>query len=341
MAVAGGGATIGGSGVVIITRTPLRITLGGGGTDLPSYYERFGGLVLSAAINRYIYVAINRTFTDDYFLKYARLERVHEIDDIEHPIIREALRLHPIGPSIELVSVADIPASSGLGSSGTFTVGLLRAIYAYLRQSLTTEQNAAEACHIEMNLLGRPVGKQDQYAAAYGGLQYMTLGTDGKVTVAPLGISDDTLLDLQEHLCMFFTGYSRNADSILEEQRAGSNRGESDVVESLHVIKAIGDSSRDALQAGDTGSFAALMNEHWEHKKRRSSSMSNSAIDRWYQAGMDSGALGGKLVGAGSGGFLLFYTRDADRLRAAMNAHNLSEVRFHFDHDGSVVLVRD
>ena len=226
---------------MIITRTPLRITLGGGGTDLPSYYERFGGLVLSAAINRYIYVAINRTFTDDYFLKYALLERVHEIDDIEHPIIREALRLHPIGPSIELVSVADIPASTGLGSSGTFTVGLLRAIYAYLRQSLTTEQNAAEACHVEMDLLGRPVGKQDQYAAAYGGLQYMTFDTDGQVRVEPLGISTDTLLDLQEHLCMFFTGYSRNADSILEEQRAGSNSGESHVVESLHVIKAIGD----------------------------------------------------------------------------------------------------
>lgn len=326
---------------MIITRTPLRITLGGGGTDLPSYYERFGGLVLSAAINRYIYVAINRTFTDDYFLKYAQLERVREIDDIEHPIIREALRVHSIGPSIELVSLADIPASTGLGSSGTFTVGLLRAIYAYLRQSLTTEQNAAEACHIEMDLLGRPVGKQDQYAAAYGGLQYITFDTDGQVKVAPLGISDDTLLDLQEHLCMFFTGYSRDADSILEEQRAGSKSAGSDVMESLHVIKAIGDSSRGALQAGDTGTFAALMNEHWEHKKRRSASMSNSDIDRWYQAGIESGALGGKLVGAGSGGFLLFYTRDTDRLRAAMNAQNLSEVRFHFDHDGSVVLVRD
>jgi D-glycero-alpha-D-manno-heptose-7-phosphate kinase len=326
---------------VIITRTPLRITLGGGGTDVPSYYERFGGLVLSAAINRYVYIAINRTFTDDYFLKYANLERVNDIDAIEHPIIREALRLHPIGPSIELVSVADIPASTGLGSSGTFTVGLLRAIYAYLRQSLTTEQNAAEACHIEMDVLGRPVGKQDQYAAAYGGLQYMTFATDGHVDVAPLGVSNDTLLDLQEHLCMFFTGYSRSADSILEEQRAASNRGETDVVESLHEIKAIGDSSRKALQLGDTGTFAALMNEHWEHKKRRSSSMSNHAIDRWYQVGRDSGALGGKLVGAGSGGFLLFYTKDTDRLRAAMNAEGLSEVRFQFDHDGSVVLVRD
>jgi D-glycero-alpha-D-manno-heptose-7-phosphate kinase len=326
---------------VIITRTPLRITLGGGGTDLPSYYERFGGLVLSAAINRYIYIAINRTFTDDYFLKYSSLERVERIDDIEHPIIREALRLHPIGPSIELVSVADIPASTGLGSSGTFTVGLLRAIYAYLRQSRTIEQNAAEACHIEMDLLGRPVGKQDQYAAAYGGLQYMTLAHDGQVAVAPLGASDDTVLDLQEHLCMFFTGYSRNADSILEEQRVGTERDDADVTDSLHFIKELGDSSRDALQRGDTATFAALMNEHWQHKKRRSPTMSNDAIDHWYRVGMDSGALGGKLVGAGSGGFLLFYTKDTDRLRAAMNAQGLSEVRFQFDHDGSVVLVRD
>jgi D-glycero-alpha-D-manno-heptose-7-phosphate kinase len=341
MAAASRGSAIGTSRIVIITRTPLRITLGGGGTDLPSYYERFGGLVLSAAINRYIYIAINRTFTDDYFLKYASLERVQEIDEIEHPIIREALRLHPIGPSIELVSVADIPASTGLGSSGTFTVGLLRAIHAYLRRSLTAEENAAEACRIEMDLLGRPVGKQDQYAAAYGGLQYMTFATDGQVKVAPLGISNDTLLDLQEHLCMFFTGYSRNADSILEEQRNGSNRGETDVVESLHVIKSIGEASHTALKRGDTGTFASLMNEHWEHKKRRSSAMSNPAIDHWYQVGMESSALGGKLVGAGSGGFLLFYAKDTDRLRAAMSVEGLSEVRFQFDHDGSVVLVRD
>jgi D-glycero-alpha-D-manno-heptose-7-phosphate kinase len=326
---------------VIITRTPLRITLGGGGTDLPSYYERFGGLVLSAAIDRYVYIAINRTFTDDYFLKYASLERVKNIDDIEHPIIREALHLHPIGPSIELVSVADIPASTGLGSSGTFTVGLLRAIYAYMRQSLTTEKNAVEACHIEMELLGRPVGKQDQYAAAYGGLQYMSIGRDGQVTVEPLGASNETLLDLQEHLCMFFTGYSRDADSILEEQRAGSDRNDPDVVDSLHVIKEIGELSHDALRRGDTSAFAALMNEHWNHKKRRSTTMSNEAIDRWHQVGMDSGALGGKLVGAGSGGFLLFYTKDTDRLRVAMGAEGLSEVRFQFDHDGSVVLVRD
>ena len=326
---------------MIITRTPLRITLGGGGTDLPSYYERFGGLVLSAAIDRYIYVAINRTFTDDYFLKYSAVERVQRIDDIEHPIIREALRLHPIGPSIELVSVADIPAGTGLGSSGTFTVGLLKGIYAYMRQNVTADQIAAEACQIEMDILGRPVGKQDQYAAAYGGLECLSLERDGKVSVASLGISTQTLHDLQEHLCMFFTGYSRNADEILEEQRTQSAGGDAEMIESLHSVKAIGQSSLDALQQGDTAAFGTLMNEHWEHKKRRSSTMSNPAIDAWYRMGMENGALGGKLVGAGSGGFLLFYAKDADQLRRSFSSEGLTEVRFQFDHDGAVVLVRD
>jgi D-glycero-alpha-D-manno-heptose-7-phosphate kinase len=326
---------------VIITRTPLRISLGGGGTDLPSYYEQFGGLVVSAAIDRYIYVAINRTFTDDYFLKYSAIERVTRIEDIEHPIIREALRLHPIGPSIELVSVADIPAGTGLGSSGTFTVGLLRSIYAYMRQNVTTEQIAEEACRIEMEILGRPVGKQDQYAAAYGGLERLTFDRDGRVAVESLAVTTDTLHDLQEHLCMFFTGYSRDADAILEEQRTQSADGDADMIESLHRVESIGRASLDALQHGDTAQFAALMNEHWEHKKRRSSTMSNPAIDRWHEVGMENGAIGGKLVGAGSGGFLLFYAKDTDQLRRAFATEGLTEVRFKFDHDGTVVLVRD
>jgi D-glycero-alpha-D-manno-heptose-7-phosphate kinase len=326
---------------VIITRTPLRISLGGGGTDLPSYYRRFGGFVLSAAIDRYVYVAINRTFTDDYFLKYSAIERVQRIEDIDHPIIREALRLHPIGPSIELVSVADIPAGTGLGSSGTFTVGLLKSIYAYMRQNVTAEQIAAEACQIEMELLGRPVGKQDQYAAAYGGLECLTFPSDDAVAVEPLAVSTHTLHDLQEHLCMFFTGYSRSADAILEEQRSHSTDGDSEMIESLHHIKSLGLASRDALLRGDTTTFAALMNEHWEAKKIRSRSMSNTAIDAWYGVGMENGALGGKLVGAGSGGFLLFYAKDTDRLRDALSAEGLTEVRFQFDHDGAVVLARD
>ncbi len=329
---------------MIITRTPLRISLGGGGTDLPSYYRRFGGFVLSAAIDRYVYVAINRTFTDDYFLKYSAIERVQRIEDIDHPIIREALRLHPIGPSIELVSVADIPAGTGLGSSGTFTVGLLKSIYAYIRQNVTAEQIAGEACRIEMELLGRPVGKQDQYAAAYGGLECLTFPSgpsDDQVAVEPLAISTHTLHDLQEHLCMFFTGYSRSADTILEEQRSQSTDGDATMIESLHHVKSLGLASRDALVRGDTTTFAALMNEHWEAKKRRSLSMSNTAIDAWYTVGMENGALGGKLVGAGSGGFLLFYAKDTDRLRDALAAEGLTEVRFQFDHDGAVVVVRD
>ena len=298
---------------MIISRAPLRITLGGGGTDLPSYFEKFGGFVLTAAINRYVYVAINRTFTDDYFLKYSALERVQSIEDIEHPIIREALRLHPIGPSIELVSVADIPAGTGLGSSGTFTVGLLRSIYAYMRQSVTADRLASEACHIEMDLLDRPVGKQDQYASAYGGLECLRIDPDGMVTVTPISVTTETLHDLQEHLCLYFTGYSRSADEILEEQRRQSEDGDAGMIESLHGVKSIGLASLEALQLGDLAAFGGLMNEHWEQKKRRSTTMSNSAIDSLYALGMENGALGGKLVGAGSGGFLLFYAKDVDQ----------------------------
>jgi D-glycero-alpha-D-manno-heptose-7-phosphate kinase len=326
---------------MIISRTPLRITLGGGGTDLPSYFEKFGGFVLTAAINRYVYVAINRTFTDDYFLKYSALERVRRIEDIEHPIIREAFRLHPFGPSIELVSVADIPAGTGLGSSGTFTVGLLKSIYAHIRQNVTADQLASEACHIEMDLLDRPVGKQDQYASAYGGLECLRIEQDGRVTVTSIPITTETLHDLQEHLCLFFTGYSRNADEILEHQRRQSTGGDADMIESLHDVKSIGFASLEALQLGDLPSFAGLMNEHWEQKKRRSATMSNSAIDNLYTMGMENGALGGKLVGAGSGGFLLFYAKDVDQLRRAFASEGLTEVRFQFDHDGSAVLVRD
>ncbi len=326
---------------MIISRTPLRITLGGGGTDLPSYYERFDGLVLTAAINRYVYVAINRTFTDDYFLKYSALERVGDIGDIEHPIIREALRLHPIGPSIELVSVADIPAGTGLGSSGTFTVGLLKSLYAYRRQPVSPDQLASEACHIEMNILDRPVGKQDQYAASYGGLESLKIEPDGKVSVRSLAVSTQTLHDLEEHLCLFFTGYSRDADQILEEQRSQSTTGDADMLESLHEVKAIGHASLETLERGDTAAFAGLMNEHWESKKRRSDAMSSPAIDTLYELGMANGAVGGKLVGAGSGGFLLFYAKDTDQLRRVFVTQGLTEVRFQFDHDGAVVLVRD
>ena len=325
---------------MIITRTPLRITLGGGGTDLPSYYEQFGGVVISAAISKYIYISINRTFTPDYFLKYSALERVDGVDAIEHPIVREALLAHEVEPSIEIVSTADIPSGTGLGSSGAFTVGLLRAIYAMRRDHVSAGSVADEACRIEIERLSRPVGKQDQYVAAFGGVKTYTFQPDGTVTVAPLAISTDTFHDLEEHLLMFFTGYSRAADQVLEEQRAKSTAGDASMIDNLHYVKELGLRSRTALEQGDVEGFAALMHEHWEHKKKRSTSMSNPNIDRWYELGRANGALGGKLVGAGAGGFLLFYTRDPRSLRKALTAEGLAEVRFTFDNDGSVVLVR-
>jgi D-glycero-alpha-D-manno-heptose-7-phosphate kinase len=326
---------------MIITRTPLRITLGGGGTDLPSYYERFGGLVLSAAIDKYVFISLNRTFTPDYFLKYSSLERVDDAAAIEHPIIRQALLNHRVEPAVEVVSMADIPAGTGLGSSGAFTVGLLRALYAARRDHLSAGEVAEEACRIEIEQLGRPVGKQDQYVAAFGGLKCYTFDPDGTVRVEPLAVSTETFHDLEEHLLMFFTGYSRAADQVLEEQRSRSTAGDAEMIDNLHFVKDLGLRSRNALIQGDVEGFAALMHEHWEHKKKRSASMSNPNIDRWYEAGRSAGALGGKLVGAGAGGFLLFYATEPRALRAAMASEGLAEVRFAFDSDGSVVVVRD
>lgn len=326
---------------MIITRTPLRISLGGGGTDFPSYYQRSGGLVISAAINKYIFIGINATFVNDYFLKYSGIERVENVKDINHPIIREVLAGHQIGPAIELVSLADIPAGTGLGSSGAFTVGLLRAIHAFKREPVTPHDLAKEACHIEIDRLKQPVGKQDQYVAAFGGLTCFEFQSDGSVEVSPLAVSNGTLHDLEEHLLMFFTGYSRESSNVLSEQRSRSEADEPAMIRNLDMVKSIGLSTKRALEAGDVVAFAHLMNDHWQQKKLRSSAMSNADIDRWYDSAMAAGALGGKLVGAGSGGFLLFYAKDTESVRQAMAEAGLSEVHFQFDHDGSTVLVRD
>jgi D-glycero-alpha-D-manno-heptose-7-phosphate kinase len=326
---------------VIITRAPLRITLGGGGTDLPSYYEKFGGFVLSAAISKYIFIAINRTFKPDYFLKYSALERVESPAQVEHPIVREVLLAHDVGKSVEIVSMADIPSGTGLGSSGAFTVALLRAVSAFRRDHVTLGDLAEEACAIEIDRLSRPVGKQDQYVAAFGGLKCFDFQPDGRVEVSPLAVSSDTFYDLEEHLLMFFTGYSRDADRVLGEQKTRTEGGDARMIDNLHFVKELGLRSKAALEQGDTEGFAMLMHEHWEHKKKRSTTMSNGRIDRCYQLGRDSGALGGKLVGAGEGGFLLFYSRDHHALRQAMAAEGLTEVHFAFDHDGTTVIVRD
>jgi D-glycero-alpha-D-manno-heptose-7-phosphate kinase len=325
---------------MIITRTPLRISIGGGGTDLPSFYEREGGFVISAAISKYIYIGINPIFVQDYVLKYSELERVGAIDEIAHPLFREALRMHEIGPGVEIMSLADIPAGTGLGSSASFTVGLLRALYAFQRQHVTQWVLAEEASHIEMDILGEPVGKQDQYIASFGGVTCFDFAPDGTVSVNPLRITNETLHDLEENLLMFFTGYARAATSVLEEQRARSRGGDTDMLENLRFIKNTGREIAKVLEAGETDQFAGLMHEHWMRKRERSGTISNPNIDRWYDFAMQNGALGGKLVGAGNGGFLLFYARDRDALRRALVDAGLPEVRFTFDHDGSVVSVR-
>lgn len=323
---------------MIIARSPFRISLGGGGTDLPSYYREHEGFVVAAAIDRYMYIMAHRRFVRPIFLKYSKLELVDRVDDIEHPIIREALKLVGISEHLELASMADVPAGTGLGSSGSFTTALLKALHTYQRRAVLAQELAQQACDIEINRLGEPVGKQDQYIAAFGGLTCFTFHRDETVTAEPLKIDQETLYNLEDNLLLYFTGLSRSAGAILKDQDARTRRADTSVVENLHYVKEMGLRSRELLEKGDLVGFAELMHEHWEHKKRRASSMSNPGIDRWYALARDNGAVGGKLVGAGGGGFLMLYAADKVRLRQAMRVEGLQEVRFRFDFEGAKVL---
>ena len=324
---------------MIITRSPLRITLGGGGTDVPSYYREHGGFVIAAAIDKYVYVTVMRPFRPGIFLKYSKLEHVDQVDQVQHPIMREAIRMLDFKtPQIEITTLADIPAGTGLGSSGSFTTGLLRALYAHRRRLLLPSELARLACEIEINRLKKPIGKQDQYIAAYGGITCFSFQPDEQVEAVPLRASMDTLFDLEDNLLLFFTGFERKAGAILKDQVSRTQRLDRDMLDNLHYVKELGLQSEKLLEAGKTSDFGALMHEHWEHKKRRSKGMSNPKIDEWYELGRANGALGGKLVGAGGGGFLMFYTQDRRRLRQAMAHAGLEEVRFRFDFEGTKVL---
>ncbi|MBI3563081.1 MAG: galactokinase [Gammaproteobacteria bacterium] len=321
---------------MIIARSPLRITLGGGGTDLPSYYREHEGFLIAAAMNKYVYVTIMRPFTEGIYLKYSELEHVATVEEIRHQIIREALRMQNLRtPQIEITTLADIPAGTGLGSSGSFTTALLKALYAHRRQLIHPNELAELACHIEIDRLGEPIGKQDQYIAAYGGLTCFTFHKDDSVTAVPLRISMDTMFDLEDNTLLFFTGYSRSASIILKDQNTRTKNSDDDMLKNLHFVKELGYSSKEALETGNTLRFGELMHDHWEHKKRRSGGMSNPRIDEWYKLGMQNGAVGGKLVGAGGGGFLMFYASDRNKLRHAMSKAGLEEVRFSFDFEGT------
>lgn len=326
---------------MIITRSPMRISLGGGGTDLPSYYRQFGGFVISAAIDKYVYITLHQTFVDDLFIKYSQLERVREIDAIQHPLIRESLRSAGVEPVyLELTSSSDIPAGSGLGSSGSFCTALLHALHTYKKQIVPKKDLAEQACSIEIERLREPVGKQDQYIAVFGGVTCFTFDSDGAVKVEPLALKPESLVDLEDNLALFFTGYTRAASRILEEQDTQSKAQDESMIQNLHKIKEFGLRSRTALETGDLRGFAAIMHEHWEYKKRRSKSMTNPKIDGWYDLALKNGALGGKLIGAGGGGFLMFYSEDKTRLRRVMRDEGLREVRIRFDGQGTTVVAQ-
>jgi len=325
---------------MIIARSPLRITLGGGGTDLASYYAEHEGFLIAAAIDKYVYVTLMRPFTEGIYLKYSALEHVQKVPDVKHPIIREALALQNLKtPQIEITTLADIPAGTGLGSSGSFTTALLKALYAHRRKLVHPQELAELACHIEIDLLGEPIGKQDQYIAAYGGLTCFTFHKDHRVTAAPLQVSMDTMFDLEDNLLLFFTGFSRSASGILKDQHVRSQSNDADMLRNLHYVKELGYRSKAALESGDCVQFGELMHEHWEHKKRRSGGMSNSQINEWYELARSNGAVGGKLVGAGGGGFLMFYAADRNLLRHTMAKAGLEEVRFRFDFEGTKVVL--
>jgi D-glycero-alpha-D-manno-heptose-7-phosphate kinase len=327
---------------MIITRSPLRISLGGGGTDLPSYYEEHGGFLIAAAIDQHVYITINERFVDGFILKYSQLEEVPEIEDIRHPIIREALKLVGVRQTnLEITAMADIPAGTGLGSSGSFTTALLKALHTLRKNIVRPAEIAAQACQIEIEKLREPVGKQDQYIAAVGGVTSFHFLPGGTVEVLPVELSEETLFNLQDNLLMFFTGYTRSASKILKEQDDKTKGVDKAMVDNLHFIKELGVQSKDALEGGNLHEFARLMDVHWQRKKERSGGMSNPQINEWYDFAMANGAMGGKLIGAGGGGFLMFYTEQSTRLRRAMRERGLREVRFRFDFEGTKIVAQD
>ena len=326
---------------MIITRTPFRITLGGGGTDLPAYYSRHGGFVFAAALDKYMFISVNRPVVDDLVrLKYTRSEIVAHRDQVQHDIAREAMRMTGIERGLEITSMADVPAGTGLGSSSCYAVGLLNALHTLLRQPVSYQALAEEACRLEIDLLHKPIGKQDQYIASFGGLTVLEIAREGTVTVSRANVSDSTLDDLQRNLLIFYTGTDRSSLDILSEQSRGAAQPASPVVESLHAIKEMGCRIREYIEEGDLTSFGLLLDQHWQHKKKLSSRVTSPHLDALYQLAKENGALGGKISGAGGGGFFVFYTeRDHQKLRNSLRAAGLREMRYRFDFEGTKALV--
>ena len=326
---------------MIIVRSPLRISLGGGGTDFHSYYSKFGGELLTAAIDKYVYVSITKPFIKGYFLKYSKQEKTNDINKIEHDIIRETIRyIDKRIDQIEIITLADIPAGTGLGSSGSFTSALIFAIHAYKGVYIEKKDLAEAACHVEIDILKEPIGKQDQYITSFGGINNIIFNKNNDIQVNPLQLNNEIIYKMEDNLLLFFTGYSRKASNILLDQDKRSKSNETDIIKNLDYVKKLGILSKKALEKGNLDELGEIMNEHWENKKKRSKGMSNDKINYWYNAALENGAIGGKLVGAGGGGFLMFVAKDRAKLRKKMAEFKLEEVRFRFDYEGTKIMMR-
>jgi D-glycero-alpha-D-manno-heptose-7-phosphate kinase len=316
---------------VILARAPYRISLGGGGTDLPSYYSQYGG-----------YVYVNRPAADDFIrLKYSRYEQVSTPDEVLHDLVRPALKLLDLGGSLEVVSMADVPGGTGLGSSGTYLVALLTALHELKRQKVPTQALAETACHIEMNLAHHPVGKHDHYLAAFGGITCLEIKEDGRVHVSPLDVSVTTVENFRNSVLLFYTGITRPSADILGAQKRDTEQGDATMIDSLHRTKELGYQIRACLEEGDIERFGVLLDEHWQNKKRRSGLISDGRIGTWYDIARANGALGGKIMGAGGGGFFMFCCKTGRKaqLRQALTAEGLREMPYDFDYQGAKVLV--
>jgi len=329
---------------MITSRTPFRLPLGGGGTDLPSYYHKYEGFLITATINKYLFISINEpAIFNKIKINYSKVEIVgiNEIKSIKHEIVREVLQYLKIQRPLEISSMADLSAGTGMGSSSSYTVGLLKGLNAMIRRHISINELAEEACRIEIDLIGKPIGIQDQYAAAYGGIIQLEIDKLGKTRVAPLSLDQEVIYDLENRLMMFYTNIERDANTILQEQSAKAKVDEKQAIDALHQIKSIGYKVRDSLLKGDIDEIGKLLNEHWLIKKKISNKMSNTQIDNWYELGMKNGALGGKIMGAGGGGFLLFCVKNGKRkiLRKAMEQAGLTYMDFRFDFEGSKVLI--
>ncbi len=321
---------------MIISRSPLRISLGGGGTDLPSYYKINGGRLIAAAIDKHVYITIAETFNKKFILKYSKLETTNNIKKIQHPIFREALKEFNIKKPLNIASHADIPAGTGLGSSGSFAVALLGALSNYKNKKIKKNIIAEKACDIEINKLKEPVGKQDQYMASFGGVNELVFLKSGKVIVKKLKIKN--LKKFKKNLSIFFTGYTRNASQILSSQNKKTNLMDSKMIRNLDEVKEIGFNSKAALENGNFKEYGEILNYHWSLKKKRSNNMSNKKINYLYDYALSNGAIGGKLIGAGGGGFLMFYSEDSNQLKKKIKKKGLVDLNFDFDYEGITIV---